>query len=89
MGQEINKKELLNRYRKCKTCTYALKKALPRDMSLETAKLYLKVLDDVESAIERLEGDLYVSEKDPDFDNLKHIYAVLFSIKENIDLRFE
>jgi len=81
--------ELVNIYRKDKTRTFALKKGLPRDMSLETAKLYIKVLDDVDSAVTRLEGDNYISEKDPDFDELKEIYQKLIDIKFSIEDRFK
>lgn len=87
--EQLNKKQLIEKYRKCKSHTYALKLALPKDMSLETAKLFLKVLDDVDSAVERLEGDLYISEKDPDFEVLKGVYSSLFEIKSTIEQRFD
>lgn len=81
--------ELVNIYRKDKTRTFALKKGLPKDMSLETAKLYIRILDNVDASVERLEGDNYISEKDPDFDELKDIYQMLVDIKLMIEARFK
>ena len=81
--------ELVNIYRKDKTRTFALKKGLPKDMSLETAKLYIKILDNVDASVERLEGDNYISERDPDFEELKDIYQMLVDIKLMIEARFK
>ena len=81
--------ELVNIYRKDKTRTFALKKGLPKDMSLETAKLYIRILDNVDASVERLEGDNYISERDPDFDELKDIYQMLVDIKLMIEARFK
>ena len=81
--------ELVNIYRKDKTRTFALKKGLPKDMSLETAKLYIRILDNVDASVERLEGDNYISERDPDFDELKDIYRMLVDIKLMIEARFK
>lgn len=58
------KKALLQRFRKNRTNTYALKLVLPEGLSLESAKIYLKILDDVESSMNRIEKSLYVLGRD-------------------------
>lgn len=82
----MNREELMNIYLKDKRRKVALRKACEgTEMDINTKDLYLTVLDGVEDAIRRLEGDLYVSESDPEFKNLKSIYERLIGIKFSIE----
>ncbi|MBO7733564.1 MAG: hypothetical protein J6S67_13450 [Methanobrevibacter sp.] len=47
--------------------------------------LYLTVRDDIENAISRLEGDLFIAEDDPYFEDLSYIYDRLLGLKFSID----
>lgn len=77
--------EMLEVYRKDRRRKTILKRACPDVMDMNTKDLYFTILDDVENAISRLEGDLYVSESSPEFKNLKSIYEKLIDIKFSID----
>lgn len=73
-------------YAKDKRRKAALRKSCENTgMNMNTKDLYLTVLDDVHNAISRLEGDLYVSQNDAEFENLLHIYEELCDIKFCID----
>ena len=82
----MNRDDLMKIYLKDKRRKVALRKACEgTKMDVNTKDLYLTVLDEVEDAISRLEGDLYVSERDPEFKNLKSIYEKLIDIKFSIE----
>lgn len=83
------KKALLQRFRKNRTNTYALKLVLPEGLSLESAKIYLKILDDVESSMNRIEKSLYVLGRDPEVSELMSIYNIFEEIQNNIDSKFD
>ena len=85
-GVKMNRDDLMKIYLKDKRRKVALRKACEgTKMDVNTKDLYLTVLDEVEDAISRLEGDLYVSERDPEFKNLKSIYEKLIDIKFSIE----
>ena len=83
------KKALLQRFRKNRTNTYALKLVLPEGLSLESAKIYLKILDDVESSMNRIEKSLYILGRDPEVSELMSIYNIFEEIQNNIDSKFD
>lgn len=78
--------EIISRY-KADRRRKALLKHIKSQMNSATMDLYLTVLDDVTNAISRLEGDLYLSENDPEFKNLLYIYDRLLSVKFSIESR--
>ena len=83
------KKKLLQRFRKNRSNTYALKLVLPEGLSFESAKIYLKILDDIESSMSRIEKSLYILGRDPEVSELMSIYNILEEIQNNIDSKFD
>lgn len=80
---------LIQRYRKCKSSIQALKVARPKEMSLEAAKVYLKILDDVERDIDLIDKALYVLGRDPEIKVLSDFHEAFDNIKNCIDTKFD